>query len=46
MREWVSKMFGIFYDWYKYGNYREMSRAEAFLILFGSRKRNEGKKNE
>lgn len=25
------------YDWWKYGNYREMGKAEALLILFDRR---------
>lgn len=36
-KQTIFELYGIIYDWYKYGNYREMSKAEALLILFGKK---------
>lgn len=35
----IIEIYGILYDWHKYGNYREMSKAEALVILFGRREK-------
>lgn len=37
-KHYLLELIGILIDWKRYGNYREMSKTEALLILFGGRK--------
>ena len=41
IRDIILCLYSAWYDWHKYGNYREMSKAEAIIILFGRRKKDD-----